>query len=152
MNLVSPCTVGDLAEAVGVTSGQRFAMFRAQLAAGESYALRRDGDGLCVACGGFVELEPEIVSVWFAVHPEHGAAQMPAVLRGMRQAFALTLEGGAYSAIRIEVETEAGARMAKLLRATRTGPTASGAEVWHVRHHQPVQGERQRETGSGAGG
>lgn len=130
MNLAQPCTVADLAEAVGATTSTRFAMLRAQLVAGESFALRREADSFCVACGGFVEVEPAVAQVWFVVHPVLGSKHFAAVLKGMRRAFALTFEAGRYSAIRIEAETPAGARMAKLLGAVAAGTSETGTEIW----------------------
>ena len=133
MNLTQPCTVADLAEAVGATTSTRFAMLRAQLYAGDSFALR-NAAGFCVACGGFVEVEPAVAQVWFAVHPVEGSKHFAAVLKGMRRAFALTFEAGRYSAIRIEAETPAGARMAKLLGAVAVGTSETGTEVWLCRN------------------
>lgn len=109
--LVSPCTIVDLAEVVVWATAEQMAMFRIQIAAGNSFALR-DGRGEAVACGGFAPVEG-VAHAWFVVSEGRGPRAIVPILR----AIVLTLERQPYDPICIEVETIMGARIARLIGA-----------------------------------
>lgn len=109
-------------------------MLRGQLAAGSSFVLR-DGAGLALCCGGFVPVEQGVAAVWFLVHPQRGTKAMGAVLDAARQSIALTMASGDYSCLRMEVETRAGARIAKMLGAKRAELSTTEQEIWLWQAH-----------------
>jgi hypothetical protein len=109
--LISPCTTFDLAEVVARVTPAQMGMYRGQLAAGLSFALR-DGFGVAVACGGYVaSVDPGTGLAWFAVNPERG----PKLMRPILRAIALTLQRQPYPCVVIATETPAGQRMALAL-------------------------------------
>ena len=113
-HLVSPATTIDLAEACGLQMPMNWAMIRASMQAGASFALR-DGQGVAVACGAIVMLKGRCWAC-FVVHPERGPRAMLAIMR----AIALTFRQSPYPSISVEVATPAGGRMAKALGFTHT--------------------------------
>ena len=124
-SLHQPCTRFDLCEVIERATSAQMGMLMGQMAAGPSFALR-DGFGVAVACGGYVEVAVGEWQAWFAVNREAGTRAMLAVLR----AIALTLDEGAYPCVRIEVETPMGRRIAKALGFERLAPCNANPEVW----------------------
>lgn len=110
-DLVSPCTIGDLAEVLGPVTSAQLGMFRGQIAAGNSFA-GRNGLGEAVVCGGYLPVEgSDRGHCWFVVHPERGALMMGRVLRTI----ALTMAMQPYAGLQVEAGTDAGRRIAAAL-------------------------------------
>jgi hypothetical protein len=120
-----PCTRFDMAEVIERATALQMGMLMGQVAAGPSFAYR-DGQGVAVACGGFVPVAEDLWEAWFCVNPETG----PRAMVGLLRAIALTLRQAPYPAIQTEVGTPFGARIAKALgfEAATTGNTSP--EVW----------------------
>lgn len=124
-SLHQPCTRFDLCEVIERATSSQMGMMMGQMAAGPSFVLR-DGFGVAVACGGFVEVKVGEWQAWFAINRETGPKAMLAVIR----AIALTIGAGAYPCLKIEVETPFGRRIAKALGFERVEPCNANPEVW----------------------
>ena len=105
-SICEPCTIADLCEIILRATPEQMAMYRAQLAAGRSFAVR-NGLGEAVCGGGYVPLANGTIEAWLVVNPETGPKAMLAVVR----AIALTLRQTGYLRVQARAGTEAGKRI-----------------------------------------
>lgn len=91
----------------------QLSMYRAQIAVGNCFALR-DGFGVAVVCGGFVQVDeqqPNVAQAWFIVNQHRAKSIMADVISGI----ALTMRQQPYAGLSVEIGTRAGRIIARRL-------------------------------------